>query len=216
VGQKYCGLLPADDDALPSLRERLAFYVAVPAPWIALYEITAHLHLPGRAFRFAFEDRLPIYVWTALLYQSIYLVAAAAPWLARTRRDLRRLTISMWVSMAVVFPFYWLVPSTAPRRHLAVTGWVAHVLQWERNTYPPTAAFPSFHVLWAIFLARLIRPAWLGIAYAAAVTASCITTGMHYIPDVLASLAMAPFLLDPLRFPRRGRPVRRSATSSGS
>ena len=118
--------------------------------------------------------------------------------------------------MALVFPFYWLVPSTAPRRYLAVTGWVAHVLQWERDTYPPTAAFPSFHVLWVIFLARLIRPAWLGIAYAAAVAVSCISTGMHYIPDVLASLAIAPFLLDPLRLPRRGKPVRRSAISSGS
>ncbi len=102
-----------------------------------------------------------------------FYAAAPAPWIARTRRDLRRLTMSMWVAMAVVFPIYWLAPSTAPRRYLAVTGWLAHTLQWERNTYPPTAAF--------------------------AVTVSCIGTGMHYIPDVLASLAMAPFLLEPGR-----------------
>ncbi|HEY2012649.1 MAG TPA: phosphatase PAP2 family protein [Bryobacteraceae bacterium] len=172
--------------------------MAVLVPWIVLYEITAHLHLAGRTFQFDFEDRLPIYSWTAAIYQSIYLVAAAAPWLARTRSDLRRLTISAWISMAVVFPFYWLVPSTAPRRHLAVTSWIARVLEWERDTYPPTAAFPSFHVLWVIFLARLIRPEWLGIAYAAAVTVSCISTGMHYVPDVLASLAIAPLLAEPV------------------
>jgi hypothetical protein len=155
--------------------------LAVLVPWIVLYEITAHLHLAGRTFQFDFEDRLPIYSWTAAIYQSIYLVAAAAPWLARTRSDLRRLTVSAWISMAVVFPFYWLVPSTAPRRHLAVTSWIARVLEWERDTYPPTAAFPSFHVLWVIFLARLIRPEWLGIAYAAAVTVSCISTGMQRV-----------------------------------
>jgi membrane-associated phospholipid phosphatase len=36
------------------------------------------------------------------------------------------------------------------------------------------------------------RPRWLGILYAAAVAMSCITTGMHYIPDVVAALAIAP------------------------
>ncbi len=55
----------------------------------------------------------------------------------------------------------------------------------ERSAYPPTAAFPSFHVLWAIFVGRLCGPRWLGIGYAAAIAVSCVTTGMHYIPDVL-------------------------------
>jgi hypothetical protein len=53
------------------------------------------------------------------------------------------------------------------------------------------AAFPSFHVLWIMFLARVIRPAWLGVFCAAAVIVSCITTGMHYIPDVLVPLDRA-------------------------
>jgi hypothetical protein len=180
-----------------------------------LYEITAHLHLRGTAFQFGFEDRLPIYSWTAIVYQSIYLVAAAAPWIARTRGDLRRLSISLWVSMALVFPFYWIVPSTAPRRPLVAAGWIAQVLRWERNTYPPTAAFPSFHVLWVIFLARLFRPLWLGVLYAAAVTVSCISTGMHYIPDVLASLAIAPALVAPQRVLAMLTGRRASATRPG-
>jgi prolipoprotein diacylglyceryltransferase len=70
---------------------------------------------------------------------------------------------------------------------------------FERTTYPPTAAFPSFHVLWAIFVGRLYRPRWLGVTYAAAVAVSCITTGMHYIPDVIAALVIAPLLLWPQR-----------------
>jgi hypothetical protein len=191
--------LPPDDEATPSVRERLAFLLFVVIPWIGLYELTVHLHLPGTPFQFEFENSLPIYPWTALIYQSIYLVVAAAPWLARTRADLRRLTISVWVSLVVVFPVYWLAPSQAPRRALDATSWVARVLAWERSTYPPTAAFPSYHALWVLFIARLIRPAWLGAAYAAAVIVSCVTTGMHFIPDLLASLLIAPFLCDPER-----------------
>jgi hypothetical protein len=112
---------------------------------------------------------------------------------------LRELTITVWVASAVVFPFYWIVPSEAPRRPLTADHPAADLLEWERNTYPPTAAFPSFHVLWAIFVARLYRPRWLGYAYIAAIAISCITTGMHYIPDVLASLVIAPVFLRPQR-----------------
>jgi hypothetical protein len=190
-------LLPPGDDAPLTTWERVRFILVVLLPWLGLYEFTAHLGLPGTAFQFAFEDQLPIYPWTAPVYQSIYAVAVAAPWIARTRRDLRQLTVSAWLAMAVVFPIYWTMPSSAPRRPLEVTNWLTRILHWERNTYPPTEAFPSFHVLWVIFLARLFRPVWLGAVYAAAVTVSCITTGMHYIPDVVASVAMAPFLAAP-------------------
>ena len=198
-------LVPPGDDSRPSSWERVRFILTAIVPWVALYEFTAHLHLPGRAFRFGFEDRLPVVAWTAVIYQSIYLAAAAAPWLARTRRQLRMLTLSVWISLAVVFPVYWMAPSEAPRRALEASNWIAKTLRWERDAFPPTAAFPSFHVLWIIFIARLIRPAWLGVAYAAAVTVSCITTGMHYIPDVLASLAIAPLLMEPERIWRRLR-----------
>jgi len=54
-------------------------------------------------------------------------------------------------------------------------------------------------VLWTVFVSRLYRPRWLGIAYVAAVSVSCITTGMHYIPDVLLALLIAPALCEPGR-----------------
>jgi membrane-associated phospholipid phosphatase len=69
--------------------------------------------------------------------------------------------------------------------------------------YPPTAAFPSFHTLWAIFVARLYRPRLLGVAYVLAIALSCITTGMHYIPDVIAAFAIAPLCLYPQRVWKR-------------
>lgn len=200
--------LPPDDSVSPSVWQRLWFYIAAVLPWVILYSFTASLHLPGTPFRFAFENRLPIYPWTAVFYQSIYLTVAGAPWLARTHRDLRRLTISVWLALAIVFPIYWLIPSAAPRRALVPEGAIAQALRWERNTFPPTAAFPSFHVLWVLFVARLIRPMWLGIVYAACVTISCITTGMHYIPDVLVSIAIAPLLMHAERLYERVRRAR--------
>ncbi|MBZ5593781.1 MAG: prolipoprotein diacylglyceryl transferase [Acidobacteriia bacterium] len=192
-------LLPADDANPPSDWDRIRFLLVVVIPWLALYEFSINLGGRGVTFGFRFEDHLPIYSWTALIYQTSYITVALAPWCAQSRRDLRQLMISAWVAMAVIFPFYWIIPSSAPRRALADNNWIARMLDLERTTYPPTAAFPSFHTLWAIFVGRLYRPRWLGVAYASAIAVSCITTGMHYIPDVIAALVIAPLLLHPQR-----------------
>jgi protein-S-isoprenylcysteine O-methyltransferase Ste14 len=192
-------VLPGDDTTPPSDWDRWRFFLLVVVPWIALYQFTTKMGAHGFAFRLWFEQDLTIYPWTSPFYQSTYVTVALAPWCARSRRDLRRLMISAWVAMAVVFPVYWLIPSSAPRYPLVDNSWLAHLLVRERNTYPPAAAFPSFHVLWAIFVGRLYKPRWLGITYAATIAVSCITTGMHYIPDVIASLLIAPLLLQPQR-----------------
>jgi len=52
-------------------------------------------------------------------------------------------------------------------------------------------------VIWAILVARLFRRKWLGWTYSIAVGVSCVTTGMHYIGDVVAALVMVPAILDP-------------------
>ncbi len=192
-------ILPADDDGVPSTLERVRFLVLVVGPWLVLYALTVELPLHGTAFAFSFEDRLPIVSWTTLLYQSTYVAVVLAPWSARTRRELRKLMISGWTATVLVFPFYWLVPSNAPRRPLSDPGGLSALLSFERDSYPPSVAFPSFHVLWTIFVARLYRPRWLGVGYVAAVAVSCVTTGMHYIADVVAAMVIAPPLCEPER-----------------
>jgi hypothetical protein len=192
-------LLPADEETAPSTWERVRFLPYVVIPWLVLYAFTSTLASYGTKFGMPFEDRLPIIAWTALLYQSIYVAIAFVPWWVRTRRDLRRLMISSWMSMAVVFPFYWLVPSSAPRRLLLGHDWITHLLAVERTTFPPVAAFPSFHVLWAILLARASRLRWIGWVCVAVIAASCITTGQHYVADVLSAIAIAPAFVEPER-----------------
>jgi len=192
-------ILPADEETRPGAIDIAHYYLCAVLPWVLLYEITIRIGAGGRAFRFAFEGHLPVWPWTAVIYQSLYLAVAAAPWLVRTRRELRQLMVSAWVATLVVFPIYWVLPSSAPRRPIVVDGWIVHLLRFERDTYPPVAAFPSFHVLWTIFVARLFRPRWIGFLYVAAVSASCITTSMHYVADVLLALLLAPAFIYPHR-----------------
>jgi hypothetical protein len=192
-------ILPDEEEAAPTAVERIRFLLLVVVPWLVLYEVTIKLPSPGVSFGFDFEKRLPIYPWTSFIYESTYIAVALAPWFARTRKDLRQLTISAWVAMAVVFPLFWFVPSTAPRRLLLGNGWFTQLLLFERTTYPPVAAFPSFHVVWTVLVARLYRPRWIGLSYAAAVAVSCVSTGMHYVADVIAALVIAPLLLKPQR-----------------
>ena len=190
-------VLPAADDTSPSTVERLRFVLHVLLPWLALYEFTIHLPLRGLYVGFNFEERIPIFPWTVPFYESTYVMVALAPWLARTRNDLRQLTISAWFAMLVVFPLYWFVPTSAPRRPLPAGGWMTDLLGLERKTYPPVAALPSFHVLWTILVARLFRHRWLVWVYPLLVAVSCITTGMHYVADVLAAFMVAPLILHP-------------------
>lgn len=190
---------PPKDQCRPSTLERCRFLVCVVAPWIVLYEATVTLQHGGTAFRLPPDDWIPLYPWTVLVYWSSYVTVPLSPWLARSRKELRKLWLGGWAATAVVFPFFWIVPSSAPRPELADSGWAAHLLLWERGTYAPVAAFPSFHVLWAVLVAPLFRPRWLGPAYVLLVSLSCLTTRQHYLADVLAALAIAPVFLAPRR-----------------
>jgi len=192
-------VLPPADDARPSTFERLRFILHVVVPWIVLYEFTIRLPLRGLNFGFALEDRLPVLPWTAVFYESTYVMVALAPWLARTRKDLRQLTVSAWFTMLCVFPIYWFVPSVAPRRPLLGHGWMTSVLHLEFTAEPPVAALPSFHVLWSVLVAQLFRRRWIRWAYPLTIALSCITTGMHYAVDVVAAFVIAPVILNPQR-----------------
>jgi len=134
-------LLPADDTTPPSSWDRIRFLLVVVVPWIALYEFTVHMGVLGFAFRLPFEDHLPIYSWTVLIYQSCYVTVALAPWCARTQRDLRQLMISPgWLRR-------WSSPSTGSSRPARRVRWwpailPCRLLDLERTAYPPPRRFP--------------------------------------------------------------------------
>jgi hypothetical protein len=156
-------------------------------PWLAIYEVIATLGVQRGSLdtRFPFETELPVWTWTEPIYASVYVVALFAPLLIRTKRDLRTLMVRSWLAMATVFPLYLFLPTHAPFRGFAGGGFWPDMLRLERALDVPALALPSFHVIWAIFCGCALRSR-VATVWAAAVSVSCVTNGMHAIADVLA------------------------------
>jgi len=189
-------LLPPDDETPPTFLDRLRCYLTVLLPWLILYEATVALGIPSDAkvAYFWFESRLPVWPWTVIPYGSVYLVVALVPLLVRTRNELRSFSSRALLSMLLVFPLYLVVPLIAPPRPFVSAGTLGWWLNFQRGHDSAAAAFPSYHVIWAFLAATAIgtnrRRRWLGKAWALLVSASCITTGMHALVDVLAAFVV--------------------------
>ncbi len=205
-------VLPADTLHPPTAIERWNTYLCVLFPWVLLYEAVVILGIPPDATSafLPFENRLRVWEWTEVFYASCYPIAAFAPFAAKTARDLRRFAVQGLLAMAVAFPLYLLLPLIAEPRSFSPQTPLGVLLTWERTLDAPVAAFPSFHVIWAVLAAavwagRKPALAWVWGGWAILVAASCVTTGMHAIVDVLggfltiALVARAPFLWSRLR-----------------
>ncbi|MEZ4406292.1 MAG: prolipoprotein diacylglyceryl transferase [Polyangiales bacterium] len=185
--------LAPDEAAPPHEGERAFAWVCVLLPWGFVYEAIAYLGPPPDAVSTAlpFERAWPVLPVTELAYASIYLVALLAPALLRTRAALRRLCVEGLASMALVFPLYLLLPFVAWPRPFTPTTALGHALAAERALDTAACALPSFHVVWALILAGALasRSSWWWL-WGAAVSLSCLTTGMHTLADVAAGVAV--------------------------
>lgn len=189
--------LPEDEATPPTLADAISIYVLVLLPWLILYEAVRLIGVPKDAVVafLPFERRMPVYETTELLYASTYVLVLIAPLVAKTRRDLREFSIYGLVATGLVTFLFLVVPLVAPPRPFVPQGFLGKLLTWERAFDTPAAAFPSFHVVWAFLAARVYaararswRFAWW--VWAVAVSASCVTTGMHAVVDVVAGFAV--------------------------
>lgn len=190
----------------PFPEERLAVYLRVLIPWLAIYETLAWFATSRQpvGVTLPFEARWPVVEWTELVYASVYPAVVLAPLTARTRGDLRRFARRGVLAMALLFPLYVLIPAVSPPRPFTPHGITGRLLAWERGLDTPAAAMPSFHVVWAMVAAALYARRWpriraLAWAWAASVSASCVTTGMHAVLDVAAGLAASALIFFPGR-----------------
>ncbi len=186
-------ILPPDDDRTPTKLERIRCYLSVLLPWVFLYEAIVSAGVPhdGVSAYLPFENQLPVWEWTELFYAGCYVLTALAPLVAASARDLRRFAVRGLLAMAVVFPLFLVIPLVAVPRAFTPQSALGELLAWERTLDFPGAAFPSFHVIWAllaaeVFAGRLPAVRWVWRAWALLVAASCVTTRMHAIADVLA------------------------------
>lgn len=187
-------LLPPEDDRSPSFWRRFSFFPLVFIPWLILYESIVHLgpqpgsfetYLPG-------EVNWPIWQWTEILYVSPYVLVTIAPFVLTTNRVLRRFLIAAWIMTAFIDFIFISVPAIAPFRPFHPHGFLGRMMLEDRaaDMNNGTAAFPSFHVVWSFLGAmalasRMPRWKWAWLIWAAAVSASCVFTGMHSLLDVI-------------------------------
>jgi hypothetical protein len=189
-------------DARPDRRDRLSACLLAFAPWLVLY-ISVQALGPPRLPLFVdlpFEKSWPVLEWTEILYASGYLFTPLAPLLAPTRAALRQFVATGLVATALVGVLWLTIPVVAvPRPFVPETSW-GRLLAAERSWSAHVAAFPSFHVLWALIAADALRQRsgrWGAVAWswAALITLSCATTGQHAVLD----LAAAVLLFVPIR-----------------
>lgn len=188
-------LAPASD-AAPSAWQRASVFPLVFLPWLVLYEAVEQLGPPPDAVSEwqSWELSLPVLPWTEVIYALTYPFVLLSPFVARTRRDLRTFTTRSWLSMALIFPIYLLLPLVVPAKPVDGTGLLATLLRWERAYDGPATAFPAYHVVWALLAAQVYARRWprltlLWFAFGVTVAVSCVTTGMHATADVVGSVA---------------------------
>lgn len=190
-------LLPADSETRPTTLERGRCYLTVLLPWLLLYEAIVTLGIPidAKTAYLPFESRWPVLPWTEILYGSVYIVLVLVPMIVRTSHELRWFSSRALLAMVIVFPIYLAVPLIAPPRPFVSHTTLGMLLNFERSLDSPAAAFPSYHVIWAFLAAEVIgrnrRQRWLARVWALLVSASCLTTGMHAMVDVLAGFCVA-------------------------
>lgn len=189
--------LPPDEDAPPTWMDRLACYLLVLGPWVVLYEGLKTVGAPPDAWSalLPHEGNLPVVQWMEVFYISVYPMAAVAPLMAASRRDLRRFSVRALLAMALVFPLYVVLPFVVPPRHFVPTNIFGRLIVWERLKDTAAEAFPSFHVVWAllsaeVFAGRTPRLKWFWRAWAWMIAAGCVLTGAHALVDVAAGFAV--------------------------
>ncbi len=182
----------------PTAGERLGAYLLVLVPWGVLYEAVAFLGPPRDAIdgTLALDRAIPVVPVAEALYASTYVVVLAVPMLATRARDLRAFMVRGLLAMAFVFPIYLALPIVAPPRPFEAHDWLGRMLLAERALDTPAAAFPSFHVIWALLAAEALGARGPRVraalrAWAWGVAVSCALTGMHTLVDIAAGAVTA-------------------------
>lgn len=215
----YAGGMREQSDAALALSWAAMLAVIMPAAGPAFGEAPfplrdADLTRFGRALHMHVPE---IVAWTAshtwallssaLAYESLpwlLLAAAFLPPVFWQRRAAHRFVLSNLIAFLIGLPVFAVMPAIGPWvgygfRANAIQVYCANSILAFRAGRPTTfvgiVTFPSYHTIWAVLAAaalwpfrRLRIPAAL---LAGLIVISTITTGWHYVADVLAGLVIA-------------------------
>ena len=189
--------LPAASDISPSYKERVSSYVLVFVPWLIIYETFIFIGTPVDAIstNLSFEEKLPLWEFSEVFYSFAYLVALSVPLIIRTKSQLKCFITDLWFATIVVGIIYLVFPFVVQQKEFIPHSFFGRLILLERSLDGESGALPSFHVIWAFMSATyysrgFIRFKWIWYILALLVSVSCITTGSHSIPDVVAGFCM--------------------------
>jgi protein-S-isoprenylcysteine O-methyltransferase Ste14 len=185
--------LPADDNEKPSAKEKFASYFLVFIPWIIVYETFIFAGIPKDAIitNLQFEKNLPVWEFTESFYAFTYLFVLLIPLSIKTRNQLRYFITDVWFAIIITGLFYFAIPFIVEQRDFIPQSFWGKLILYERSVDGQTCALPSFHVIWAFigasYLTKGIKGSgWLWYPVAVLIALSCVTTGNHSVPDVIA------------------------------
>lgn len=176
---------------------------AANAAWFALVYGGADYLTARRSFRvpvsFAFELRIPFVPAMTAVYMSIYLLFLLAPFVLRTRREMRAAVWTLaWITLCGGLGFLLLPAELAfpPPREAELGGWAKlfHLADDLNLTYN---LLPSLHVALSVACVAIFSPR-AGTAgklflwsWALLVAASTVLIHQHHLLDVAAGWLLA-------------------------
>lgn len=185
--------LPADEELPLSFKERISAYLLVFIPWLIIYEAFIYAGVPEDAIptNLPFEKNWPVWEFSEIFYSLTYLFALLIPLVIKTKVQLRSFVTDLWFAIIIVGIIYLVFPFIVKQRDFIPQTFLGDLIQFERVKDGETCALPSFHVIWAFIAAMyfsrsIMRCKWIWYVFAILMSASCITTGNHSVPDVIA------------------------------
>jgi membrane-associated phospholipid phosphatase/protein-S-isoprenylcysteine O-methyltransferase Ste14 len=190
----FFGLRP-DQSMQAGWLEKTGVFVSTFFLWLVLYKLTILITDGGGLLdtMTPVEKKWPVLPLAEIPYAATYLFAALVPFILKTKRQLRTFQLNAWyiiasgVFLQFIFPFY------AQPRDFEPQGLLGRMIAIERASDGMNAAFPSFHVMWALVAAIswtevLPKGKYFWWSLAALMIISCIGVGVHSLADVIAGV----------------------------
>ncbi len=190
----FLSIAKANEKTL-NLKEKLAAFILAFVPWVLAYEAFIFLGIPKNAINttLPFENKIPVIEFTTLFYVLTYLYAVIIPFIIKKANVMREFEYDVWLATGISAFIYFTIPFIIKQREFIPHSFLGNLLVYDRSQDGFSAAFPSFHVIWALISARYFsisfkKFSWIWYSLAVLITISCVTTGNHSILDVIGGI----------------------------
>jgi hypothetical protein len=167
------------------------------------------------------ELAIPLWPWTIVIYDSLYLLFILAPFVLRTRDSFRRLALTASGAIVVAGVCFLLIPAKLGFAPAVVAGPFKTLFDVSDKLNLDYNLVPSLHVALAVLCLQafwsasspLIRAALS--AWGVALALSTLFTHQHHVLDVIAGAALARAMFIVPASARFGRFFRKGAVHAG-